>query len=949
MAGGRRSDSTAVIPFDPELLRQLGNLRLVGADRPTNRGVMSRVRSLFTGNGWFNPGVPVELVAPEGMEPREYDYQTGVNLQFAPRSDAAVQFPTLREMSRQTTTRLAIETRKNQLDRFDWTIKPKDADADKDAAKRDPRIKEVTERLRKPDRRLPWKTWLRKIVEDLFVLDAPAIFIRRTLDGKGVAGLEPIDGATIRPLLDFTGRTPEAGPAFRQVLKGVPAVDFTAQELVYCPRNPCTHSPYGFGPVEQILLTINVAYRREISQLEYFTAGSIPDAIVKVPADWTDRQIARFEKWWYAKFKFQNTEQKRRLHFIPPGDVHEFKDKPLNDEFDEWLARVISWAFDLAPTWAVKLQNRATAETAVDTATDEGLIPLMLWIKDLVDYCIEVGWGYSDLGFFWQDVRDPDPMIQAQTNEIYVRSGVKSVDEVRNELGLAPVGMPHAIMTASGPVLLEDIIHGRFKLLGTTPYEAPALLDDPAAADATKDGAAKPGDPAAPAATTERPTGELATDDPAAAAAAASAMPDGPAVPPGEDVQASVLNGAQITALQSIVAAVNNDEFDKEAGIALIIAAFPSISRELAEGLLHGAEERQAEAAKRSEEAAAAFAENGAVDGDGKPVKPKGDDEPPDDDGNDDPKGGGGGAPPAAPGGGSPPPPPVAKAMPGDQLAKGRRTLSSLTPAQRKMLAGRQRGARFATRAQVTLGRKVHAALVKTRDRMLIELGDRLEKALAPGALQKANAAEAAAWFEGIELAELEALRPVLASTFATTATASAEQGAKVVRLLVPDAEAFALPTDRIVTIAEKRAAELVGKRVLADGTVIDSPNPRIAITQTTREAIRADITTMFEEGWTREQLSERLTTEYAFSEARADLIARTETTKAVTTGNMESWRESGVVVGKEWILGSNHPEDDECDDNAAAGEIGLDEAFPSGDYETPAHPACECDVLPSA
>jgi hypothetical protein len=43
----------------------------------------------------------------------------------------------------------------------------------------------------------------------------------------------------------------------------VPAADFVADELLYLPRNLRSHRLYGFSPVEQIALTINIALRRE--------------------------------------------------------------------------------------------------------------------------------------------------------------------------------------------------------------------------------------------------------------------------------------------------------------------------------------------------------------------------------------------------------------------------------------------------------------------------------------------------------------------------------------------------------------------------------------------------------------------------------------------------------------------------------------------------------------
>jgi len=49
------------------------------------------------------------------------------------------------------------------------------------------------------------------------------------------------------------------------------------------PRNPRPHKVYGYSPVEQIVLTVNVALRRALSQLQYYTEGNVPEALIVVP------------------------------------------------------------------------------------------------------------------------------------------------------------------------------------------------------------------------------------------------------------------------------------------------------------------------------------------------------------------------------------------------------------------------------------------------------------------------------------------------------------------------------------------------------------------------------------------------------------------------------------------------------------------------------------------
>jgi len=65
-------------------------------------------------------------------------------------------------------------------------------------------------------------------------------------------------------------------PAFEQVIHGRPWKLLTSDELIYLPRNPRPHKAYGFGPVEQIVMTVNIALRRQAMQLQHFTEGNVP-------------------------------------------------------------------------------------------------------------------------------------------------------------------------------------------------------------------------------------------------------------------------------------------------------------------------------------------------------------------------------------------------------------------------------------------------------------------------------------------------------------------------------------------------------------------------------------------------------------------------------------------------------------------------------------------------
>src|SRR5438105_1098899 len=76
----------------------------------------------------FAPGYPLAPPnGPNGPEAtRLWDFPVGVNTIYTPRASEPVSFAELRALAEaHDITRLAIETRKDQLEKLDWTIKPR--------------------------------------------------------------------------------------------------------------------------------------------------------------------------------------------------------------------------------------------------------------------------------------------------------------------------------------------------------------------------------------------------------------------------------------------------------------------------------------------------------------------------------------------------------------------------------------------------------------------------------------------------------------------------------------------------------------------------------------------------------------------------------------------------------------------------------------------------------
>jgi len=386
--------------------------------------------------GIFSPGYP--LVPPERERVRVWDFPVGYNTIYTPRAYEPIGFHELRALAENhDITRLAIETRKDQIEKLGWAIRS--CSDKKPITDPSARIAMLTEFWRKPDGDQPFGTWLRELLEDLLVLDAPCLELRRNRGGD-LIGLDVVDGSTIKVLIDDSGRRPRPpAPAYEQVIHGRPWRLLTSDELLYLPRNRRPHKAYGFGPCEQIVMTINIGLRRQLMQLQHFTEGNVPPGLLNAPDGWNAEQIRQFQEW-FDSILAGNTGTRTRLIWAPTGAKYQaFKDAPYKDEFDEWLARIVCYAFSLPPTAFTPQVNRATAQSAQETALAEGLAPLTGWVKRFVDSVIQERMGHSDLEFVWSDAKPTDPKDQATILDTYVKGGIYTVNEARDILGLPPI------------------------------------------------------------------------------------------------------------------------------------------------------------------------------------------------------------------------------------------------------------------------------------------------------------------------------------------------------------------------------------------------------------------------------------------------------------------------------------------------------------------------------
>lgn len=82
-------------------------------------------------------------------------------------------------------------------------------------------------------------------------------------------------------------------------------------------------------------------------------------------------------------------------------------------------------------------------------------------------------------------------------------------------------------------------------------------------------------------------------------------------------------------------------------------------------------------------------------------------------------------------------------------------------------------------------------------------------------------------------------------------------------------------------------------------------------------------------------------------SKYRSELIARTETSNALSQASLDKMRDM-EIEGKEWITAGDERVSPECSSNEGEGIIPRDQMFGGGVMAPPQHPACRCSLAPA-
>jgi hypothetical protein len=346
----------------------------------------------------------------------------------------------LRRFAETPVARRAINTVKDRIAGMGWRIQPRRGRLLDQA---DARIQVLTETLEAPNPDDSFRSFAEQVLEDVIVGGFGATELALTGDDAHPVTLWPVDGATIRMKSDWDGQpasqryvqiTGQYGPEGQIALAD--------DELMYIRLNPRTHTPFGLGRLEVAFETIT-----EFLGAHRYAARLASNSVVQYALwlqDLTPTHHERLIRWWQDEIEgtgrvpILSVEQKPEVLRFAGGT-----DADLRIQWQQFLMRIIADAFDLPAQYLGVEQdvNRATAGTLSADAFLTAIVPTArLFAEHITRDVIAKKLGWTDLEFVFTDLDASNPLEQAQIDEILLRSGVLTVNEVRRARGLAEIG-----------------------------------------------------------------------------------------------------------------------------------------------------------------------------------------------------------------------------------------------------------------------------------------------------------------------------------------------------------------------------------------------------------------------------------------------------------------------------------------------------------------------------
>jgi SPP1 gp7 family putative phage head morphogenesis protein len=299
---------------------------------------------------------------------------------------------------------------------------------------------------------------IKSLLKDVLELDAGVLVKVFTVDSYDYDNLEPKSGAPMlkplgqRKLVEFSAKD---GASFLKETdkfgfeKGawqysyqIPAhpMWFNKEEYAYVMEHPRSMSTYGYARTQAILDLIKSLHYSTLYNKRFFEENPIPDGALSL-LDTNEVEMKDFMSWWNSEFKAQphklaviNKDVKWQPFNISQREL-EFL------ETQKWYYSMIITMFGLTPAemGITGDLNRATSATQAEVVKRKSIRPFLKLLEAAINKEIIPEFGFEGIEFQFIYDDPSEKRIRLDNWQLELNMGIKTVNEVRNELGLEPV------------------------------------------------------------------------------------------------------------------------------------------------------------------------------------------------------------------------------------------------------------------------------------------------------------------------------------------------------------------------------------------------------------------------------------------------------------------------------------------------------------------------------
>lgn len=294
----------------------------------------------------------------------------------------------------------------------------------------------------KPDYSVPKQKALEVISfnspTDANVSDTSCPYCNGTGMGRHLVEIYCQDGASFLKDVDRTGWT----YGYWQYSYSIPAhpMWFNSDEIIYFMQTPRSMSVYGYSAVQSSLEVVKSLEYSVKHNMALFLDGAVPDGIVSVE-DMSNEEMQRMRSAWENELKGQPHKilfVNKKTAFAPFA----FKNREMQfieSQLEAWKQVIANFNMTPADLGIIKDVNRSTAGNQTEMTRRKAIRPLLKKIETLINSQLLPELGAQSVKFAY--IID-DPVEQrnaAELSEIYLRNGLKTVNEIRIGMGLKPV------------------------------------------------------------------------------------------------------------------------------------------------------------------------------------------------------------------------------------------------------------------------------------------------------------------------------------------------------------------------------------------------------------------------------------------------------------------------------------------------------------------------------